>query len=263
MGRERKIYGMVHLAPLPGTPFHTRGSLGRTIEVAVASARVLARGGADGCLVQTVDRVYDSRDESDPARIAALALIVHAIVQAVDSDFAVGVQMMRNAIRPSLAIAKVTGATFVRATALVGATTSDAGPIHGSPYEVMAYRKYLDAEDIGVIADIATIHHTPSMRVGDLARHAARVGASAVAVGSPDDARTLEWIAEIRAASPKTAVFLSGHTSHANVARMLVHADGAFVGTCFEVGGFGGSIDEARVASYVEIVRALPARSER
>lgn len=255
---ERKIYGMVHLQPLPGTPFYAPGSFERTLEAAVRAAQVLASGGADGCLVQTVDRVYDALDESDPARTAAMSLIVSSIVQQVGAGFVTGVQMMRNAIKPSLAVAKVSGATFIRATALVGTTPSDAGPIHGDPYDVMMYRRHIDAADVAVIADIASLHHTPARAIGDLARHALRVGAAAVAVGSPEEAQTLEWIAEIRRAAPGLPIFISGHTHHENVARIVVHADGVFVGSCIESGGFGGEIDQARVASYVKAVRDLP-----
>jgi uncharacterized protein len=81
---------MIHLQPLPGTPFYEDGSFGRILEVAVRSARALHEGGADGCLVQTVDRVYGVADEADPARTAAVSLIVRDIVQATGEGFQVG-----------------------------------------------------------------------------------------------------------------------------------------------------------------------------
>jgi uncharacterized protein len=82
LGKRKVVLGMVHLPPLPGTPFHQEGSFGRIVDVAVGSACALAEGGADGCLVQTVDRVYHPGEDSDPARIAAMALVVNAIAQA-------------------------------------------------------------------------------------------------------------------------------------------------------------------------------------
>jgi membrane complex biogenesis BtpA family protein len=249
---------MVHLEPLPGTPFHEPGSFERLLATAVSSACALARGGAHGCLVQTVDRVYEAHDESDPARTAAMGIIVHAVKQATPHSFTVGVQMMRNAIVPSLGVAKVTGAQFIRATALVGSSHSDGGTLRGDPYAAMDYRKRIDAGDVLVIADIATLHHRPSEEVGELARRAARAGAGAVAVGNPDERRSLEWIASVRRSAPQVQVFLSGHTNHNNAARLLLHADGAFVGTCFEKGAWGGVIDEESVAEYIRIIRTLP-----
>ena len=42
-----------------------------------------------------------------------------------------------------------------------------------------------------------------------------------------------------------------------NAARLMAAADGAFVGTCLERGGWGGQIDVERVKAYVDIVRTL------
>src|SRR4051794_17496790 len=115
---------MVHLDPLPGTPFFADGSFDATLDRAVTSAVALRDGGADGCLIQTVDRVYSVDDKSDPARTAAMALITRAVVDATGAAFDVGVQLMRNAVKASLGVATVAGARFVRVGALVGATLS-------------------------------------------------------------------------------------------------------------------------------------------
>ncbi|OYD89388.1 hypothetical protein CDG76_35175 [Nostoc sp. 'Peltigera membranacea cyanobiont' 210A] len=255
---NRKIYGMVHLDPLPGTPYYEPESFARIRDKALQSALALDRGGAHGCLVQTVDRVYPVEDAVDPARVVAMGLIVNTIAEAVRPGFAIGVQIMKNAIEASLAVAKVGGGHFIRATALVGKTLSDHGTLNADPYGVAAYRQTLCAHDIDVVADIASIHHRPSRNVGELARHACRVGANAVAVGSADESRTLAWLAEVRRKAPALPVFLAGHTDHDNAARLLSMADGAFVGACLETNGWGSGVDSNRVAAYMEIVNALP-----
>ena len=117
---RKYIIGLVHLLPLPGTPFYREDSLQENIRKAVTDAQALQRGGAHGCLIQTVDRAYDNQDDTDYARVAAITLIVQAVKQAVPPEFIVGVQLMWNCITPSLAVAKVCGADFVRCTALVG-----------------------------------------------------------------------------------------------------------------------------------------------
>jgi hypothetical protein len=88
---------MVHLPPLPGTPIDDARPAVRE------SPGALAEGGADGCLVQTVDRVYHPGEDSDPARTAAMALVVNANSQATDESFQIGVQLIRNALKASLA----------------------------------------------------------------------------------------------------------------------------------------------------------------
>ena len=251
---------MIHLPALPGTPYHEAGSLDRTVETAVQSALALRDGGADGCLIQTVDRVYASTDESDPARISAAAIVVHAVVSATGGGFEVGVQLMRTAIRASLAVAKTAGASFVRAAPLVGATVSDSGLLQADPLAVMEYREKIGARDVAIVADVdsdAFRWFGGHADAGEVARRAVRVGADAVAVGHREEDEALAKIASVRGAAPGVPVFLAGHTTHRNAARLLAAADGAFVGTCLERGGWGGRVDEGRVREYVRIVREL------
>jgi uncharacterized protein len=260
LGARKAVLGMVHLAPLPGTPFYKQGSFEETRATAVESARALEEGGADGCLVQTVDRVYGVKDESDPARTAAMALIVGAITEATSEDFQVGVQLMRNAVKSSLAVAKVAGGTFIRAGALVGMTLTANGMVEANPLDVMEYRVRIGARDIRVIADIDSMHFKwfgGAKPTGEVARAAAAAGADGVSVGDPEETQTLEMIASVRKTAPGVPIILAGYTSHENAARLLTAADGAFVGTCLERGDWGGRIDVERVRAYMDIVRGL------
>jgi predicted TIM-barrel enzyme len=49
LGKKKVVIGMVHLLPLPGTPFYQEGTMEQTLEKAVADATALYHGGADGC----------------------------------------------------------------------------------------------------------------------------------------------------------------------------------------------------------------------
>ncbi|MEO3890676.1 BtpA/SgcQ family protein [Nonomuraea sp. B5E05] len=252
------LLGMIHLPPLPGTPFATPASLREAIDTAVRSALALRAGGADGCHVQTADRVYGVADECDPARTTAMGIVVAEIRRTVGDDFPVGVQIMRNAARASLAVAKVAGGSFVRLGALVGTTLSPQGMVQANPLEVMEYRRKIDAWDVKVIADIDSMHfrwYGEELPVGRVARHARTAGADAVALCHPDAETALAKIAEVRAVAPELPVILAGHTDHDNAARLLAAADGAFVGTCWERDGWGSGIDEERVRTYVARVR--------
>lgn len=260
LGKRKAVLGMIHLQPLPGTPFYREGSLGQVLDAAVQSARALHDGGADGCLVQTVDRVYPVGDESDPARTAAMSLIVQAIARATGDEFQVGVQLMRNALKASLAVAKVAGGSFIRAGALVGMSLTTHGLVQADPLDVMEYRRKIDAWDVKVIAEVDSMHFKwfgGEKPTAEVARGAKSVGADAVSLGDPDEGRTLELIASVRRAVPGLPVILAGYTNHENAGRLLAAADGAFVGTCLERGGWGGQIDVERVKAYVEIVRSL------
>lgn len=260
LGKRKAVLGMIHLQPLPGTPLFEEGSLQRTLDIAVRSARSLYEGGADGCLVQTVDRIYSVKDESDPARTTAMGLIVNAIAQATGEDFQIGVQLMRNALKASLAVAKVAGGTYIRAGAVVGMTLTAHGMVEANPLDVMEYRQKIKARDVKVIAEVDSMHFKwfgEPKSTAEVARGAKYVGADAVSLGDPNEATTLEMIASVRKAVPGLPIILCGYTNHENAHRLMAAADGAFVGTCLEKGGWGGEIDVDRVKAYVDIVRGL------
>ena len=189
-----------------------------------------------------------------------MALVVSTVGQAVGEEFQVGVQLMRNALKASLAVAKVAGGSYIRAGALVGATLTSHGLVEGRPLEVMEYRAKISARQIRIIAEVESMHFQwlgGGKTAGEVARTAVNAGADAVSLGHPDEARTLEMIASVRQAVPGVPVILAGYTNHQNAARLLAEADGAFVGTCLERDGWGGQVDAGRVAAYMDIVRGL------
>jgi membrane complex biogenesis BtpA family protein len=254
------VIGMIHLQPLPGTPFHAPDSFQQILQTAVASAVALQDGGASGCLLQTVERVYGVEDESDPARTTAMGLIAHAVARATQDrgDFQIGVQLMRNAVSASLAVAKVAGGSFIRAGALVGMTLTAHGMVAPNPLKFAEYRRKIDAGNVGVVAEIDSMHFKwfgGGKSSGEIARAARNAGADAVTLGDPDEEATMRMIASVRAQAPGLPIILAGHTDHGNASRLLAAADGAFVGTCLEKDGWGSGIDVARVRAYMDAVR--------
>jgi membrane complex biogenesis BtpA family protein len=260
LGKKKVVLGMVHMGAMPGTPFYEEGSYEATFETAVASAVALYEGGADGCLVQTVDRVYSVGDESDPCRIAGVANIVRAIDKATGPDFQIGVQLMRNALKASLAIAKVCGGTYLRCGALVGQTLTAHGMVVANPLDVLNYRTLIGARHVKLIAEVDSMHFKwfgGDKSTGEVARSARYVGADAVSLGDPNDEVTLRMIADVRKSVPGMPIILCGHTNFDNVAKLLAAADGAYVGTVLEKGKWGGPIDIDKVRKYCDIVHGL------
>ena len=259
LGKKKVIIGLVHLLPLPGTPFYKEGNEQKALDKAVADAQALEEGGADGCLVQTVDQIYPLGDNADYARVAAMANIVHGVSQATGPDFQIGVQIMWNALNASLAVAKVCGGSFLRCSTLVGATMTPAGVAQSNSIGFHNYRTRLRAEEIALIAEVESMHFQwlygkPVAQVADLAR---RAGANAVEVAHPDEAINAQLVCQIKEKYPDLPVILGGYTNHENAARRLAHADGVFVGSCFEADGWGSRVDSDRVRRYVDIVAAL------
>ncbi len=259
LGKKKVVIGMVHLLPLPGTPFYEEGNMAQGLDKAVADATALYQGGADACLIQTVDRIYPAADEADYARVAAMAAIVRTVSEATGPEFHIGVQIMLNGLKASVAVAKVCGGTFIRCTALVGATMTPSGIVEANPLDFLTYRSQIGAHDIALIAEVESRHFSwlGDKPVVDVARLAARAGARAVEVAHADADTNATLVRDIKQAMPNLPVILGGYTNHDNVASRLAEADGAFVGACLETDGWGSRVDVERVREYVKIVASL------
>jgi membrane complex biogenesis BtpA family protein len=256
LGKRKVIIGLIHLLPSPGTPHHEEGNFEKSLEKAIQGAMALEKGGADGCLIQTVDKVFPTEDEADFARVAAVAAITHAVSQVTSQDFQIGVQFFVNGLSASLAVAKVCGGSFLRITALTGESDTQWGLVKASPKPFLAYREKLVAQNIKLIAGVEGMHfhwRGKPKPVGEIAREVVALGADAAEIAHADEEINLKLIREVKAAVPGLPVILGGYTKHENAARRLAEADGAFVGTCFE-DQWGGSILESRVRAYMDIV---------
>ncbi|MEM7115538.1 MAG: BtpA/SgcQ family protein [Chloroflexota bacterium] len=260
LSQKKTIIGMVHLGAMPGTPFYEEGSYEATFEQAVRDAKALDEGGATGCLVQTVERVYPTKDEADYARVVGVGNIVRAIAQETRPDFQIGVQIMTNALQASVAVAKVSGGSFLRCFALVGQSLSPWGMVEANPLPFLRYRKRINATNIKLIAEVDGMHfkwYGEKKPIATIARTAVRAGADAVEVAHADEETNLRQIHDIKSGLPDVCVILGGYTNHENAARRLAKADGAFVGSAFEPGGWGTSIDVQAVRDYMGIVSSL------
>jgi uncharacterized protein len=260
LGKKKLVIGLIHLYPMPGTPLFEEGNFEKSLDKAVRDSKNLFAGGADGCLIQPVDRIYPSKDEADYARVAGIAAITHAVSQVTGDDFQIGVQFMWNSIRASLAVAKVCGGSFTRCSALVGSTMSPFGLVEADPLSVMNYRAQIKAQDIKMVAEIEGMHFHwfgETKPLSQIAQSASMVGADAVEIAIQDEEKNNQALMEVKKALPNLPIILGGYTNHENAARRLRLADGAFVGTCLEKKGWGGEIDVDKVKEYVEIVRVL------
>ena len=260
LGNKKLVIGLIHLKPLPGTPFYEEGGFDKSLEKALKDAKALYKGGADGCLIQTVDRVYPAGDDADYARVAAMSVITHEVKKSVSPEFIIGTQIMWNCITPSLAVAKVCGASFTRCTSLIGTTASAFGLVNANPLKVQQYRRQIGAQDVALISEIDGYHfqwlggELPLLQKVQMAKMA---GADAVEVMHSDEEINNRMVHDIKKAFPKMPVVLGGKTNIENVSRRMKEADVALVGSCFENKDWGGFVDETIVREYVSIVRAM------
>lgn len=252
MGVPRLI-GMVHLGSLPDAPSY-EGDFDALIDLAVSDATTLAEAGFGGVMVENFGDAPFFRDEAPAVTVAAMTRAVDAVRSA--TGIPVGVNVLRNDVSSALAIAAVTGATFVRANVLSGIMYTDQGPIIGRAAEVVRLRQRL-APDVAIMADVFVKHATPplGLRLEDATRDlAGRGGADVIVVsGSATGAAPeLGRVRTVKTAAADTPVHIGSGVTRSNVEEMLAVADGCIVGTAVKPGGdTAAPVDLALAKAFV------------
>jgi len=230
----RPVIGMIALPPMPGYPAFT--SIEALVEAALSDLEKLERGGVDGALIEN--------DFDQPHTMVGGAEI-HAAMTRVTREVVaraqvpIGVEVLLNDWRASLAIAAATGARFIRMDFFVDRVMTKCGPFEPETDAVLAYRKAIRAESVQIFADLQVKYSAPiggPKPLAQSAREAELAGADAVIVTSsetgigpdPDD---------LRAARAGALPILIGSGLTPENARMLMPlADGAIVGTALRSG---------------------------
>jgi membrane complex biogenesis BtpA family protein len=258
---SRAVFGMVHLRPLPGAPLFA-GSLDDVIEAALADARALAAGGADGIVFENFgDRPFFAV-RVPAATVASMTRVIAAVTREVRLPF--GVNVLRNDAASAVAIAAATGAAFIRVNVHTGAMLTDQGIIEGEAAETLRLRAAL-APDVALFADHFVKHAVPlapldavqaAKDLRDRGLADAVIASGAETGAAPDAAR----LAMLRDALPDAPLLL-GSGLAADNAGVFAQADGAIVGTSVKEGGdVERPVDAARVAAVVTAFKASGGR---
>ena len=261
-GVKKPIIGMVHLPPLPGAPAYRGESIDEIMKFALKDAKELVEGGVDGLIVENMwDLPYYVGMDVPPEEIAVQAVVAREVVKM--SNVPVGVNVVHNGGRVTLAIAKAAGAKFIRVCLLTGALVWDTGELdHGCAAELLRARKMLYAEDIRIFADVCKKHAVmfPGINLRTHAIWCDFYMADALIVtgtmtGVPPK---VEDVIKVKKATPERPVLLGSGVNIDNVKTFLKYADGAIVGTYFKVNGITQNpVDVERVKKFMRIVKEI------
>ena len=263
----RPLIGMVHLAPLPGTP-RWAGNIDDVIKRAMDDARVLAEEGIDGIIVENFGDSPYAAGRVHPATVAAMTigvLAVHGVVREIDpeSRIRVGINVLRADVISALSIAASTGAAFVRTNVLTGAMVTDQGIIEGAAYEALRERRLLGT-GTPIFADVLSKHAYPvgAGVVMELeARSTAYRGLADALIVTGDEtgaATGAEDLRRARAAVPDRPIFIGSGLDVGNIGELLPLSDGAILGTALKLDGVTEApVDRERVREMVGHARRL------
>jgi len=257
---KKSLLGNIHLPPLPGAP-HYRGEPVQDIyQYGVEEALALVDGGMDGIIVENAgDLPYVRPERIGHETVAVLTAATLRIIEAVDVP--VGITCVANGVLPGIAIAKATGAAFVRANIWITSYVANEGLLDGIAAEALRYASALRAEDVLFLADLKVkfgAHALTADRpLEDLAPDAEMYGADALVVtglrtGHPtsaDDVRVVSNATDL-------PVLVGSGLNPQNARELMAAADGAIVGAGIKHDGlWWNRVDQRRVTELVGAIR--------
>ena len=259
VGRRHAVIGVIHSRALPGSPDYDGEGMEELVAFAVAEAGRYRDGGADGLIVENHgDIPFAKPDELGPETAACMAVMTRAVRDA--AGLPTGVNVLANGAVAALAVAKASGASFVRVNQWANAYVANEGFMEGKAGAAMRYRSWLRAREIKIFADVHVKHGahavTSDRAVGELARDVEFFDAD-VAIGTGQrtgDAATLE---ELRAIAGGTSLPLavgSGVTPD-NVGDLFTVADAVIVASWLKRDGvWWNPVDPERMAVFMRAV---------
>jgi uncharacterized protein len=253
-----RLIGMVHLAPLPGSP-RWDGSMDHVVARAVADARALVDGGMDAVLVENYGDAPFTPGTVAPATVAALAVVAREVRHALPGT-TLGINVLKNDARAALAIACAVGARFIRVNVHAGAVVADQGLVQSDAHGTLRDRRLL-AADVAIFADVGGKHAVPLAPV-DLEQHARDLTHRGLADGlvvsgqATGAATPLADLKRVRGAVPGVPLLVGSGATPDTAAELLSIADGLIVGTALKRDGdVNALVDPARVRRLVAAAR--------
>lgn len=255
---ERTLIGMVHLAPLPGSP-RWGGAMARVLEAALADARALIQGGVDALLVENYGDAPFTAGRVEPATVAAMAVVAAELRRAFPRAL-LGVNVLKNDARAALAVAAAAGGRFIRVNVHAGAVVADQGIVQTDAYHTLRDRRLLGAE-VAIFADVGGKHAMPLVPVEleqtarDLV-HRGLADALVVSGRATGEATPIAEVKRVRGAVPDVPLLVASGVTPETVAELLSVADGVIVGTYVKHrGDVRQAVDPARVEKLVAAAR--------
>jgi membrane complex biogenesis BtpA family protein len=257
------IIGVVHLAPLAGSPANDQ-PIAQISEAARRDAAAYAKAGFDAVIVENFGDAPFFADNVPASTVAAMTRVIADVCSEVDLD--VGVNVLRNDGIAAVSIAAATDANFVRINVLSGSMYTDQGMITGRAAEVVRLRNQL-CPDVVICADVMVKHATPppGLTLVDATRDLAeRGGADAIIVsgagtGLPTSLDDLKQVAKLAGETP---VMVGSGVNADTIAAQLKVAEAVIVGTAAKVDGITTNpVDPKLAARLVKAAQENPGKA--
>jgi uncharacterized protein len=256
---HKVVIGMIHLAPLPGSPRFS-GDLSAVREAALRDAAALAEGGVDGLMIENFGDVpfYPNRV---PAHVVSHMTAIAADVRA-RIDLPIGINILRNDGLSALAVAHAVGAQFIRVNVLCGARVADQGLIQGIAHDLLRERTALGATGVKILADVDVKHSAPLAvrelddEVEDTVKRGLADGVIVSGAGTGKHTNPVK-VQTVKSFAQEVPVFIGSGVTPETIGDYASFADGFIVGTAFKRDGNANNpVEVDRVKALLRGIRA-------
>jgi membrane complex biogenesis BtpA family protein len=258
-GRRKAVIGVIHSLPLPGSAAYDGQAMEEVVGFAVAEALRYRDGGVDGLIVENHGDIPFAKPEDLGPETAACMAVMTAAVRAA-AGLPTGVNVLANGAIQALAVAKASGAAFIRVNQWANAYVANEGFMEGRAGEAARYRAWLHARSVRIFADVHVKHGAHAIvsdrSVPEMARDVEFFDADvAIATGQrTGDAASID---ELRAIGEGTSlpVVVGSGVNPENVGDIFAHADGVIVASWLKEGGvWWNPVDPERLAFFMQAV---------
>ncbi len=261
-GIQKPIIAMIHLKPMPGSPHYRGESLDKAVDFALKDIDAYLAGGVDGLIVENGwDLPFSKPDDIGMETVAGMTYVTKAISEY--SGLPIGINVLANGALASLAVAKATGAAFIRCNQWVNAYVANEGFIEGASAKALRYRSQIRGEEIRIFADVHVKHGSHAIvgdrSVAEQTRDAIFFDADVlIATGNrTGDATDVKEVHAIKDNTELNVITGSG-LSDETAEEILTHADGSIVGSWLKQDGcWWNPVDPARVKRLMDVVDKL------
>ena len=234
-GHRKAVIGVIHSLPLPGSPHY------------------------DG---DPIERIYAyAEDELGPETAATMAVMSHRVAQV--SRLPIGINVLANGAVQALAVAKASGAAFIRVNQWANAYVANEGFMEGKAGQASRYRAWLRAMDVAIFSDVHVKHGahaiTADRSLEELTRDSEFFDADAVIVTGQrtGDSVRLDQLETVCNATKLPVLVGSGVTAE-NVEAIFGFADAVIVASSLKHGGgWWNEVDAERVGHFMNMVSRL------
>ena len=258
LATSKPFVGMIHLAPLAGSPAYARRGTKQILDAALRDQRALEGGGVNAVLIEN----FGDTPFAKTAPRETIAMMTAIVLRLADAAHVpLGVNVLRNDGVAALAIAAACGASFIRVNVFAGVAFTDQGVIEGEARELLRLRRDLGTE-VEILADVHVKHAVHLTRLDQAAVDVDRNQPDALIVtgigtgfrATADDLETVKAVTQ-------RPVFVGSGITAETVAQYR-RADGFIVGTALKQGGqIEARVDVARVRAVAGAIAASRAGS--